>query len=51
MNGCRGATKTAEEIRRRVELDLYYAENWSVLLDLKILLKTLGCVLGGKNAF
>jgi len=51
VNGCRGATTTAEEIRRRVELDLYYAENWSVLLDLKVLLKTLGCVLGGKNAF
>jgi Undecaprenyl-phosphate glucose phosphotransferase len=51
VNGCRGATQTAEQIRRRVELDLYYAENWSVLLDLKILLKTLACVLGGKNAF
>jgi Undecaprenyl-phosphate glucose phosphotransferase len=51
VNGCRGATHSVDEIRRRVELDLYYAENWSVLLDIKILLKTLGCVLGGKNAF
>ena len=51
VNGCRGATQTAEQVRRRVELDLFYAENWSVLLDLKILLKTLGCVIGGKNAF
>ena len=51
VNGCRGATQTAEQVRRRVELDLFYAENWSVLLDLKILLKTLGCVVSGKNAF
>jgi len=51
VNGCRGATQTAEQVRRRVELDLFYAENWSVLLDLKILLKTLGCVISGKNAF
>ena len=51
VNGHRGATHTAEQIRRRVELDLYYAEHWSVLLDLKILLKTLGCIIGGKNAF
>lgn len=51
VNGCRGATQTAEQIRRRVELDLYYAENWSVLLDLKILLKTVGCVVEGKDAF
>jgi Undecaprenyl-phosphate glucose phosphotransferase len=51
VNGCRGATQTAEQVRRRVELDLFYAENWSVLLDLKILLKTLACVIGGENAF
>jgi Undecaprenyl-phosphate glucose phosphotransferase len=51
VNGCRGATQTAEQIRRRVELDLYYADNWSVLLDLKILVKTLGSVISGKNAF
>ena len=51
VNGYRGATQTAEQVRRRVELDLYYAENWSVLLDLEILLKTLGCIIGGKNAF
>jgi Undecaprenyl-phosphate glucose phosphotransferase len=51
VNGCRGATQTAEQVRRRVELDLYYADNWSVGLDVKILLKTLGCLISGKNAF
>jgi Undecaprenyl-phosphate glucose phosphotransferase len=51
VNGCRGATDTAEQVCRRVELDLYYAENWSVLLDLRILLKTLACVITGRNAY
>lgn len=40
VNGSRGATDTAEQIRKRVEYDLYYIENWSLLLDLKILLLT-----------
>jgi lipopolysaccharide/colanic/teichoic acid biosynthesis glycosyltransferase len=30
---------------------LFSAEHWSVLLDLKILLKTVGCVVGGEVAF
>ncbi|TJX00724.1 hypothetical protein E8M68_13660, partial [Neisseria gonorrhoeae] len=29
-----------EKIQKRVEYDLYYIENWSVLFDLYILLKT-----------
>ena len=40
INGWRGETDTDEKIQRRVEHDLYYIENWSVLLDLYILLKT-----------
>jgi Undecaprenyl-phosphate glucose phosphotransferase len=34
INGWRGETDTDEKIQRRVEHDLYYIENWSVLLDL-----------------
>lgn len=34
----------------RVELELYYAQNWSFWLDIKILLKTVGVVLFGKGA-
>jgi lipopolysaccharide/colanic/teichoic acid biosynthesis glycosyltransferase len=34
-----------------VKLDLYYIENWSIWLDLKILLKTIPAVLTGKGAF
>jgi len=40
IHGWRGETDTEEKIQRRVEHDLYYIENWSVLLDLYILLKT-----------
>lgn len=40
INGLRGNTS----ITKRIELDLYYIENWSLLLDVKILLRTL---LGG----
>lgn len=40
VNGWRGETDTEDKIQRRVEHDLYYIENWSVLLDLYILVKT-----------
>ena len=40
VNGWRGETNTQEKIQRRVEHDLYYIENWSVLFDLYILAKT-----------
>jgi Undecaprenyl-phosphate glucose phosphotransferase len=41
VNGLRGETDTLEKMRRRVELDLYYIDNWSFLLDMKIILLTL----------
>ena len=40
VNGWRGETDTTEKIQRRVEHDLYYIENWSVLFDLYILAMT-----------
>jgi len=40
VNGLRGETDTDEKMRRRVDYDLYYIDNWSMLLDLKILLYT-----------
>ena len=36
INGWRGETDTQEKIQKRVEYDLYYIENWSVLFDLYI---------------
>ena len=47
VNGLRGQTS----IQKRIEFDLYYIENWSLMLDLKILVRT---ALGGflsKNAY
>ena len=37
INGWRGEVDSAEKIQRRVEFDLYYIENWSVLFDAYIL--------------
>jgi len=51
VNGCRGATDTVEQLRRRVELDLYYIEHWSLAFDLKILALTVKEVLKGTNAY
>ncbi len=50
VNGLRGATATAEQLRRRLEYDLYYIENWSLLFDLKILVLT-PFAMAGENAF
>ena len=33
------------------EIDLYYLQNYSILLDLQILARTLGAVIRGKGAF
>lgn len=51
VNGARGATNTTAQLSRRVELDLHYIENWSLLLDLKILVLTSREVLKRTNAF
>jgi Undecaprenyl-phosphate glucose phosphotransferase len=41
VNGFRGETDTVEKMQRRVEYDLHYIDNWSFLLDLKIIVMTL----------
>ena len=41
VNGYRGETDTLEKMQRRIECDLYYIDNWSFLLDMKIILMTL----------
>lgn len=51
VNGWRGPAETMEQIERRVEHDIYYIENWSPLLDIVILWRTLFKGFFGKNAF
>lgn len=51
INGWRGETDTQEKIQRRVEHDLYYIENWSVLFDLYILAKTPFALAKTENAY
>ncbi len=51
INGWRGETNTNEKIQQRVEHDLYYIENWSVLFDFYILAKTPIALLKTENAY
>jgi putative colanic acid biosynthesis UDP-glucose lipid carrier transferase len=51
VHGCRGATPTASMIEARVQYDLWYIDNWSIGLDLAILLRTPIEVLRGRNAY
>jgi Undecaprenyl-phosphate glucose phosphotransferase len=51
VNGWRGETDTIEKIRKRVEHDLYYIDNWSVWFDLYIVLRTLLALFRNANAY
>jgi Undecaprenyl-phosphate glucose phosphotransferase len=51
INGWRGETDSQEKIQARVEHDLYYIENWSVLLDLYILAMTPFALAKTENAY
>jgi len=41
INGLRGETQTVDLMAMRVEFDLWYINNWSLWLDVRILLRTL----------
>jgi len=51
VNGYRGETETVEKMKARIEYDLSYLRNWSLLLDLQIILKTVVVVLRKQNAY
>jgi putative colanic acid biosynthesis UDP-glucose lipid carrier transferase len=50
-NGWRGETDTLEKMKKRIEFDLEYIQNWSLWLDLKIIWKTILGGFRGKNAY
>lgn len=51
VNGLRGETETLDKMESRVQHDIYYAENWSLLFDIRILIATVLVVLFQKNAY
>jgi putative colanic acid biosynthesis UDP-glucose lipid carrier transferase len=51
VNGLRGETDDLEKMRARIEHDLAYLRNWSLRLDLQIVVKTIFVVLKGHNAY
>lgn len=51
VRGLRGEIATAERARKRVEYDLYYIENWSPLLDIRIIIETVLKIFWDKHAY
>ncbi len=51
INGWRGETETPEKMSMRVQYDLYYIENWSLLFDLRILFMTAFVGFTHRNAY
>lgn len=51
VRGLRGEIATTERARRRVEYDIYYIENWSPLLDIRIMIETVFKLVWDKHAY
>lgn len=51
VHGHRGETDTLEKMSNRVEYDLHYIRNWSLWLDIRILLMTVRAIWAGRNAY
>jgi len=51
VNGHRGAIDTPEQLRARIDCDLYYIDHWSLWLDFKIIFRTAFICVSGINAF
>jgi putative colanic acid biosynthesis UDP-glucose lipid carrier transferase len=52
IKGFRGQVRSDADVQNRVEMDIYYLENWSFSLDLVIILKTIQqCILPPVTAY
>ena len=51
VNGYRGETKTLDKMQRRIDFDLEYLRNWSLRLDVHIILKTVRTVIKDQKAY
>lgn len=51
VNGCRGETETLDKMEKRIFFDHQYIREWSIWLDLKIILQTFKVVLSKENAY
>jgi putative colanic acid biosynthesis UDP-glucose lipid carrier transferase len=51
INGWRGETDTLEKMKKRIDYDLWYIQNWSVWLDIKIMFLTVISGISGENAY
>ena len=51
VNGCRGETPSVDAMRRRVEFDVWYIDNWSFHLDFAIMFRTFVEIIRGRNAY
>jgi putative colanic acid biosynthesis UDP-glucose lipid carrier transferase len=52
VNGYRGEIRKEDQLRKRIEHDIWYMENWQVWLDFRIVLLTiLVTIKGDKNAY
>jgi putative colanic acid biosysnthesis UDP-glucose lipid carrier transferase len=51
VNGFRGETDTVDKMTGRVKLDLEYLNNWSIWLDIRILVRTVLLVVRDEQAY
>lgn len=51
INGLRGETKTLAQLSQRIDYDVYYINNWSLLFDIKIIFLTIFHLISSENSY
>ena len=49
VKGCRGEIETDEDMIKRIKYDVFYIENWSLILDIKIIIQTVVNIFKGEE--